>query len=648
MTNSIPASTIVDVIPGVLQPGGSALEIIGLFLTTSTSVPVGSVSPFASASDVQDYFGPNSVEAAYAAVYFAGYDNSLVKPMSLLYSQYNQVSVAAYLRGASIAAMPLATLQSISGTLALTMDGYARSGSVVLSSATSFSSAAASIQTAMNSALATEASFTGAFGAAFTGTSTGTSLAVTSVTGYLSPGDVVAGTGITTGTTVVSQSSGPAGGAGTYIMSVSGTASTASLTSTSGIFVVSAVASGTLAVGQTLAGASVPTGTIITALGTGATGTTGNYVTNLVTASFVKINSESMTTTPTPVTVSYDSVSGGMIILSGITGAPSLAGFATAGTVANALLLTQTTGAVISQGAVAASPIPYMTSLANITQNWVTFTHTFDPDGGSGNTQKLLFAEWTSQQDDAYAYIVCDTDASATNTVPATMSLGYLINQSDYSGTCVIYQPSEFYLGAFVCGAAASVDYSQTQGKVSFKFRTQAGITPSVKSATVAANLTANGYNYYGGYATRTNKFNFFANGAVSGPFVWLDAYINQIWLNSNLQAAILSGLMNNTSVPYNNAGYTKIKEFCSTPINDALNFGAIQPGVTLSGTQIADINSQANIDIATTVSTRGWYLQVLPASPAVRAARQSPACTLWYTDGGAVQQINLASIDVE
>lgn len=55
------------------------------------------------------------------------------------------------------------------------------------------------------------------------------------------------------------------------------------------------------------------------------------------------------------------------------------------------------------------------------------------------------------------------------------------------------------------------------------------------------------------------------------------------------------------------------------------------------AGTKIDDVLSQA-----------GWYLQVLPASPQVRAARGSPPITLWYTDGGSIQQINIASIDVQ
>lgn len=71
----------------------------------------------------------------------------------------------------------------------------------------------------------TRASFTGSAG------SPATQLVVTSVTGIIEFGDTVSGTGITAGTIITSQVSGTPGGAGTYNLSASNTASAASLTS---------------------------------------------------------------------------------------------------------------------------------------------------------------------------------------------------------------------------------------------------------------------------------------------------------------------------------------------------------------------------------------------------------------------------------
>jgi hypothetical protein len=54
-------------------------------------------------------------------------------------------------------------------------------------------------------------------GAAFTATSTGTNvLTVSGVTGFITPGQILVGSGVPTNTTILEQMTGPAGGAGTY------------------------------------------------------------------------------------------------------------------------------------------------------------------------------------------------------------------------------------------------------------------------------------------------------------------------------------------------------------------------------------------------------------------------------------------------
>ena len=84
---------------------------------------------------------------------------------------------------------------------------------------------ASQLGSAIGLASCTRASFTGS-----AGSPNASQLVVTSVTGIIELGDTVVGTGITTGTTVVSQVSGTIGGAGTYLLSATNTASSASLT----------------------------------------------------------------------------------------------------------------------------------------------------------------------------------------------------------------------------------------------------------------------------------------------------------------------------------------------------------------------------------------------------------------------------------
>lgn len=569
--STIPASDLVNVTPSVLSAGGDALDIVGLMLTNGARVPIGSVLSFASASAVSTYFGASSTEAALAAIYFGGFSGANKVPASLLFAQYNQAAVAAFLRGGNVSALSLTQLQAINGTLIISVDGYTRTAAALnLSAATSFSSAAAIIQTALNASIPTQATVTG---------------------------------------------------------SISGTTLT-----------VSAVSSGTLAVGQTITGSGISAGTIITALGTG-TGGTGTYtVNNTQTA-----GSTTITATGTPVAVTYDSVSGGFQVASGITGAPSTIAFAT-GTTSTSLALTSAAGAVTSQGAAAASPSTFMDALVQVSTAWAAFMTTFDPDSGA-NTNKQAFALWNTGKGNKYGYVAWDTDALAPASAPATSTLGYILAHNNNSGTCVVW--SDATVAAFVLGAAAAIDFAQSGGRITFAFKRQDVLVPAVTTETAAANLDANGYNFYGAYGSGSTTFTWFQRGRCTGPFAWFDSFVNQIWLNRRFQLALLNFLAAARSVPYSAAGNALIEQAMSGVISDALNFGAFAPG-TISASQVQQVNAQAGADIAGALQSQGYYLQVLAADSATRAARQSPPCTFWYLDRGSVQQINLSSVAVQ
>lgn len=498
MLQTIPASQIVSVIPGVISAGGTALDMNGLGLSTAARVPIGSVLSFPTKDAVASYFGASSTEAALAAVYFAGFDNSHVKPGAMLWAQYPQSAVGGWLRGGPIAS--LADVQALgASTLSLTVAGVVKtSASINLSGATSLSNAATLIQ------------------AAFT-----------------SPG----------------------------------------------------------------------------------------------------------------FTVTYDSVSGGFLFANTATGASSTLTFAS-GTIATGLKLTASAGATLSQGADAATPAAFMDGVVRQTTNWVSFFTAFNPDG-SGNAVKQALASWVNAQANRFIYVAWDTDTTPTASTAATGSLGYLLKAANSSGTVVLFAP-DATKAAMVSGWFASLDFTQTNGRATFAFRAQTGQSADVTDATIAANLLANGYSFYGAYGTANDGFTFLYDGSITGPFKWADSYINQVWMNNGLQLALMTLLTSVYSVPYNADGYALIEAACLDPINAAVNFGAIRAGVPLSALQAAEVNSAAGREIDRVLSTRGWLLQILPATAIVRAARASPPMSLWYVDGQSVQRINLASIEVQ
>lgn len=638
---AIPASQIVNVNPGVVSAGGTALALSGLLLTNSTRVPIGTVASFPTAAAVATYFGGASVEAAEANVYFAGFDNSAAKPGAMLFAQYPTLAqgVPAWVRGASVATMTLAQLQALTpGTITVTVNGSLKtSGTINLSAVASFSAAATAITTAL---AAYDASATAAIAAtttlSVTASIAGTTLTVTAVgAGSVQVGAILAGTGVTAGTQVLQQLTGTANGVGTYLVSASQSVGSGTITGSYGTMTVSAVSAGALAVGQVVNGTGVTAGTTITALGTG-TGGTGTYIVS------PSQTASSTTITAGPTTVTYDSTSGGFLFTGGT---PGVAGTITyvAGALATSLKLTAATGATLSQGAAQGVPATNMAAIVAQTQNFASFSTSWEPS----TADKILFAAWADTQDDRYLYAMWTTNVEVTLANPYN-SAGYAIRSYNYSGTALIYSPTDQYLGAFLMGAVASIDFARFNDRTSLAFRAQSGISPSVTDATIAAQLEANGYNYYGNWATANDAFSFFYPGSVTGGFLWIDSYVDQIWLNNSFQLAMMVLLTQVKSIPYNAAGYALIEAACTDPINAALNFGAIRPGVTLSAAQIAEVNAAAGEDIADTIQTRGWYFQVQDASALVRAARGSPPMTFWYTDGQSVQRLTLASLEIQ
>lgn len=114
-----------------------------------------------------------------------------------------------------------------------------------------------------------------------TGSIAGNILTVTAVgSGTVYPGTTISGTGVSSGTQILSQISGTAGGIGTYYVSITGqTVASTTISGTYGLLTVGGTVVSGFAVGDTISGTNVVTGTTITALGTG-TGGAGTYIVN--------------------------------------------------------------------------------------------------------------------------------------------------------------------------------------------------------------------------------------------------------------------------------------------------------------------------------------------------------------------------------
>ncbi|MEA4836878.1 MAG: DUF3383 domain-containing protein [Rhodospirillaceae bacterium] len=343
------------------------------------------------------------------------------------------------------------------------------------------------------------------------------------------------------------------------------------------------------------------------------------------------------------VTVTYSSLTGAFQVTSPTTGENSGVGYAASpsGDLAGLLNLTAAAGAIVSDGMLALDAAGNMENLLKSSRNWVTFSTAWEPD----IEVKLSLSAWNNGYAPRFAYLAWDTDATAEQPLVAS-DFGSRLAEYEYAGTCPLYGGAG--LAAFVMGSAASIDLDRLNGRITFAFKRQDGQVVTCDDGMVAQTLIAKGYNFYGDYATANDSFRWFYPGSVSGVSSWLDTYLYQVCIKNDLQLALMDLFATAKSLPYSQIGYGRVRASCLDPINKYKNHGAIVPGVTLSEAQRAEIVARAGTDITPTINAQGWYLQILDATPANRAARKTPVCNFWYADGGSIQQIQMSSIAIQ
>lgn len=338
--------------------------------------------------------------------------------------------------------------------------------------------------------------------------------------------------------------------------------------------------------------------------------------------------------------ITWDAQRSRFLLLTTATGATEVCSVVT-GTLAAGVGLSAASGAFLQAAGVAAdTPASVMARAITFSTNWGVFTTAY----AAVIADRLAYAAWNSGQNDQYAYVGWDTEAASIVPNNAT-SFGAQVFAAPYQGTWPLYGTVQ--TAGVALAYAASINFNVQNGRATAAFRQAMSGAPATCSDETTANaLLSNKYTYLGAYANAANNYTVFYDGKISGSFLWVDTYLDQIYLNRELQRALFEALLAYNSIPYNQDGYTELYRAGVDVIDTAVTAGIIRSGVALSQSQAQQIDTQAGRSISPTVSTRGWYLLFGdPANVAqARQNRTSPSASLWYTDGGAVQNITIAS----
>lgn len=347
---------------------------------------------------------------------------------------------------------------------------------------------------------------------------------------------------------------------------------------------------------------------------------------------------QSIQTQLTGTTVQYNSNLNAFIITSSQTGDTSSVSVAedTAENAASILGLTADAGATASAGSAKLEPSANMNSITNITQNWVSFTTMEEQE----DDVIEAFSEWANNSNGEYLYCPYTTQENDTNP-NAGSNLPKTLANANYEGVVLTYGGLDYAL--LVMSIGACIDWDRNNGLVTWAFKSQSGLEASVTDDTTAANCVELNVNYYGRWATRNDDFIQYYQGAmIGGDFGFVDAYVGNLWLRNALQVSLMNGLAQVGRVPYTDEGYTIIRAWCMDPINRALNNGVIDPGVTLSESQRAQLINEIGEDVSDQILTDGYYLMVADPGASARVDRDTPTLGLWYTYGGSVHKLEL------
>lgn len=343
----------------------------------------------------------------------------------------------------------------------------------------------------------------------------------------------------------------------------------------------------------------------------------------------------------TGVTVEWSSATSRYVITSATTGSASSVSFAS-GAIADALMLTEATGASESEGVPAMSLTDLMNYVVDRDTNWVTYASASELT----DVQKLELAAWNSAYELGTRFVYAMNDTS-DNAIVANNddSLAAKVVAAGYAGVQPFYGEAKY---AFTVPAfAGSLDFSTTNGRLSFKFRTFTGLAPNVNRLSVATALESNGYSYYGQYGLNAVTAQYSSTGAITGKFLWLDTFLDQVWIKANLISAFTTLFTASQSYSFNEAGYASVKAAIIDPLTTAKNFGAIQTGITLDESQRRTIQNAVGKDVSGELYANGYYLYIPAQSGANRIARTLKGVVLYWTDGQLIQSIDMQSTTV-
>lgn len=313
---------------------------------------------------------------------------------------------------------------------------------------------------------------------------------------------------------------------------------------------------------------------------TGLNFSTATSLTNVATILQGAIRASQTGAQWTGANVAYDAVGRRFTFTGGATGAAPIAVSASQGGTDIAPVLGWLSGATLSDGAVAQTPIDAFIQSAASSNNFGSFefmpTLTLD--------QHVLIGGEVDSRNVEFMYMVPVTADNAESWSAALLG---------FAGTGVTIVNRTLYPNQYPemipMVILAATDYTKRNSVQNYMFQQFPGVTPIVTSNAQANTLDPLRVNYYGRTQTAGQFIDFYQRGVLMGGSndpVDMNTYANEQWLKDAMASAVMTLLLTLSRVSANVTGQGQVLAILQSGIDDALFNGTISVGKTLTTVQ--------------------------------------------------------------
>ena len=189
----------------------------------------------------------------------------------------------------------------------------------------------------------------------------------------------------------------------------------------------------------------------------------------------------------------------------------------------------------------------------------------------------------------------------------------------------------------------AITDYDETDGVINYMFKKFPNDLPSVVDDETSNMLDNLRINYLGSTSHSNSTLSFYQPGYLQGSISDMGVYANEIWLKDYVVTEGLQLLINKKRVPANNNGKNMFIAVLQNVANKALNNGTIDPGKTLTDSEVAYVTSlsEGSINAYKNVEQNGyWYNVDIIKEVVGNTYKNVLKYMLIYTKGESIRKI--------